>query len=146
MLLSFFALSCATFDASATHDTAAFADSGSPLVALPAATPLLAVVVPEEVRPASPIAKALEGAAPLDLDGWLRAHGELRYLAQHRMDAGETAWAIGQDIGVPLWVLRELNPHQDLDRLIVGDWVVFPITNANADRATGWYTEEECGC
>ena len=139
---------------SALLDTAGFADSGAPLVALPAAAPLHAVVVDEELRPACPIAKALAPevavapltTAPRDIDAWLRTHGELRYLAQHRMEPGETAWAIGQDIGVPLWVLRELNPHQDLDRLLVGDWVVFPITNTNVERASAWYTEEDCGC
>ncbi|MSQ01662.1 MAG: hypothetical protein EXR71_07185 [Myxococcales bacterium] len=146
MLLSAIAFACATFDDSAPADTAAFADSDSPLVAT--------LVAEDDARPSCPIVKAIpvsDAPAPAvaarpDVDGWLRVHGELRFLAQHRMVAGETAWAIAQDIGAPLWVLRELNPHQDLDRLLVGDWLVFPITNTNVERASPWYTAEQCGC
>ncbi|GDX83075.1 hypothetical protein LBMAG42_48860 [Deltaproteobacteria bacterium] len=156
-------LGCALNDDSTTLDSAVLATSASAeRVAEP--TPGLAEPTPREACPmpvfaAPPVGSAAEAATeivpvtptpepidPAKVDAWLATHGGVEYLGQHRMENGETAWEMSQSIGVPVWVLRGLNPTQNLDRLHIGDWIEYPVTSNNVEAASLWYTEEECGC
>lgn len=107
---------------------------------------LAAGAVVEAVAPVVPVVPAPEPIDPAKAEAWLATHGGVEYLGQHRMENGETAWEMSESIGIPVWVLRGLNPTQNLDRLHIGDWIEYPVTSNNVEAASLWYTEEECGC
>ncbi len=90
-------------------------------------------------------ASASEPPAPQNAYEVWAAGRTVHYVGAHRMEPGETAWGISQAVGVPVPVLRALSTL-DLDHLQVGDWVAFPVTDANLDAAGVWNTPEECGC
>lgn len=105
-------------------------------------------IVAEPVAPSCPI-PAFEAPAPtpeVRLAAWVVGQGGMIGGGRHQMASGETAWGIATQLGVPVWVLRAMNPAQDLDRLFVGDWIDFPVTQHNEKSAWQLYTEEECGC
>lgn len=155
-------LALAFFACTANDDTAGL-DSGLPQVdtaALDSGLPQIdtAVVTTLEVaQPESAPAVDVGASCPIpallpvakvehDLAAWTTRQGGLIGQGIHRMEAGETAWAIAQGLGIPGWVLREMNPGMDLDRLFVGDWLQYPVTTSNESKAWSYYTVEECGC
>jgi hypothetical protein len=91
---------------------------------------------------AEPVAEPVAAPTPYEL--W-QVRNPVLYMASHRMEAGETAWALSQAVNVPVPVLRALSTL-DLDRLHVGDWLSFPVTEGNEQAAGVWLTVEECGC
>lgn len=100
---------------------------------------LLSLALASEPLPALP-----QPVPPSAFDRW-SSRSPVLWMGEHRMEAGETAWGLSQALGVPLPVLRELSTL-DLDHLQVGDWVAFPVTEANEDEAMAWQTQEDCGC
>lgn len=162
MLTVLISLACVLDDDSALLDSAACGESCSyeerltpPTPTAPApsfvalATPVAEVThaaTPVAATPEAPAAAAVVAPDTARMDTWLGLHGGLQYFASHRMERGETAFALSRAVGVPLWLLRTLNAGQDLDHLQVGDWISFPVTANNREPAAEWVTEEECGC
>lgn len=136
-------LDSAVLAAPASAERIAETREGCPMPVLAAPPVGSAAEAITEIVPVVPTPAPID---PAQVDAWLATHGGVEYLGQHRMENGETAWEMSQSIGVPVWVLRGLNPTQNLDRLHVGDWIEFPVTGTNVEAASLWYTEEECGC
>lgn len=167
MSLLLLCLACATDDDTASFDSGASAAVETVAVTenTPAAMPAVVVpVVEERATVAVPAAGTATDEVPtaaacpipafaapqlspeVQLAAWVTRQGGLIGNGQHQMAYGETAWGIATQLGVPVWVLRTMNPHLDLDRLMVGDWLAYPVTQKNEKTAWTLYTEEECGC
>ncbi len=63
----------------------------------------------------------------------------------HEVRAGETAWTLARDAGVPLWLLQQLNPGRDLSVLRAGTRLTLPVLQA-ATAGFAWELDEEPGC
>ena len=138
-------LACSTLDDSALETCPSpVTEPVAVAVAAPIAAPVAAPLADLPVV-AAPVEPALV-AEPSRVDTWLLAQGGERFEVWHRMAPGETAWALSQSIGVPLWVVRGINSSSDLDHLHVGDWVLFPATELNHEAAEALITEEVDGC
>lgn len=153
------ALTATQYPASAANNAAEAAARVAPAPAeLPAAIPAVAtpaiataaIATPAEAPVAAscpiPVFAPPEPAPEVRLADWVTRQGGLIGGGRHRMEAGETAWGIATQLGVSVWVLRAMNPTLDLDHLMVGDWIDFPVTQHNEKSAWQLYTEEECGC